>query len=57
MKFEKNLNYRRSRGIGKALFDIFLNDNCEVHVVARSFSNQPRDSNLKFHTLDLDRNR
>ena len=53
MKFEKILITGGSRGIGKALVDIFLNDNCEVHVVARSFSNQPRDSNLKFHTLDL----
>ena len=53
MKFEKILITGGSRGIGKALVDIFLNDNCEVHVVARSFSNQPSDSNLKFHTLDL----
>lgn len=53
MKFEKILITGGSRGIGKALVDIFLNDNCEVHVVARSFSNRPRDSNLKFHSLDL----
>ena len=53
MKFEKILITGGSRGIGKALGDIFLNDNCEVHVVARSFRNQPRDSNLKFHSLDL----
>ena len=53
MKFKKIVITGGSRGIGKALVDTFLNDNCEVHVVARSFSNNPCHSNLKFHSLDL----
>ena len=53
MKFKKIVITGGSRGIGKALVDTFLYNNCEVHVVARSFSNNPCDSNLKFHSLDL----
>lgn len=53
MKFEKIVITGGSRGIGKALVDLFLKDNCEIHVIARNFRDQPQVSNLIFHSLDL----
>lgn len=53
MKFQKILITGGSRGIGRSFVDLFLKDNCEVHVVSRNFKNKPENSNLLFHSFDL----
>lgn len=53
MKFKKILLTGGSRGIGRALLNIFLEDGSEVHVVSRKFDDNQSDTNLKFHSLDL----
>lgn len=53
MKFQKIIITGGTRGIGRALVDKFLQEDCEIHVIARNFQEQPTDSNLIFHSLDL----
>ena len=53
MKFQKILLTGGSRGIGRALLDLFLEDGSEVHVISRKFEDKQDDPNLMFHSLDL----
>ena len=53
MKFQKILLTGGSRGIGRALLNIFLEDGSEVHVISRKFDDNQSDPNLIFHSLDL----
>ena len=40
MKFQKILLTGGSRGIGRALLDLFLEDGSEVHVISRKFEDK-----------------
>ena len=53
MKSQKILITGGSRGLGKELVVQFLNQDCEVHVVARNSNSELNSPKLKFHILDL----
>ena len=53
MKSQKILITGGSRGLGKELVLQFLNQDCEVHVVARNSNSEIKSPKLKFHILDL----
>jgi short-subunit dehydrogenase len=53
MKLQKILITGGSRGIGKELVNLYLEQGCEVHIVARDFNEEIKTPNLKFHSFDL----
>ena len=53
MKLQKILITGGSRGIGKELVNLYLEQGCEVHIVARDFNGEITTPNLKFHSFDL----
>ena len=53
MNFKKIVITGGSRGIGRAFVDQFINRASEIHVISRNFHDQPPNSNLFFHPLDL----
>ena len=53
MKFKKIIVTGGSKGLGRALVEQFLGSNCEIHVIARGFENQPESEDLFFHSIDL----
>ena len=53
MNFEKIVITGGSRGIGRAFVDQFINHASEIHVISRNFHDQPPNTNLFFHPLDL----
>ena len=53
MNFQKIIVTGGTKGIGRALINQFLQKNCEIHVIARNFKNQPERDNLFFHPIDL----
>ena len=57
MNFEKIVITGGSRGIGRAFVDQFINHASEIHVISRNFHDQPPNSNLFFHPLDLSKSK
>jgi len=53
MKLQKILITGGSRGIGKELVNLYLEQGCEVHIVARNLKEEIKTPNLKFHSFDL----
>lgn len=53
MDIKKILITGGSRGIGRALVDLFHGDEAEIHAVSRNFHDSKSFNNLNFHSVDL----